>query len=90
MKSYRHCSEESLSWTELDEKEIICLNLNTGNYSGMKGIARDIWDKLKDTKPEEQLVSEIIKIYDVDGERAKRDVHFFLNDLLKAGLIEEV
>lgn len=48
----------------------------------------DIWKALEQDMNEEQIVSNIIKEYEVDEETAKNDVKEYIQQLLHKGIIE--
>ena len=48
-----------------------------------------IWNQLERDTTEEEIVSELIKVYDVDESRAKNDVHNVLEVLKNAKILTE-
>ena len=48
-----------------------------------------IWNQLENDTTEENVVSELIKIYDVDEARARDDVRNIITVLKNAGIVEE-
>ena len=48
-----------------------------------------IWKQLDTDTTEEAIVSELIKVYEVDEERAKSDVHRVIEVLKNAGIVTE-
>lgn len=85
----RYRRAEAVSFTELDG-ETICLNLEAGQYVGMKEVAQTIWERLADPSGLDDLVQRVTAEYDVDRDTAATDVRSFLADLMEAGLVEAV
>ncbi len=46
-----------------------------------------IWKQLENDTTEENIVSNLIKVYDVDEDRAKNDVHKIIEVLKNAGIV---
>ena len=62
------------------------------DFSGMiklNDTGKDIWQALIDGKSEEEIVSFIVKEYDVTDEKAKAGVRKFLDKMKDKGFIEE-
>jgi len=89
MDATRYRRAEAVSFTELDG-EIICLNLEAGQYVGMKDVGQSIWERLDEPRPLDDLVQHVTAQYDVERDAAVSDVRAFLADLVEAGLVEAV
>ena len=48
-----------------------------------------IWDLLDSDITEEEIVTELMKVYDVDQDRAQADVHALLETLKNVGIVTE-
>lgn len=85
--------------TEVDEKELLTKAENGEDISDcpvvtlviadmihqLNYVAGKIWMLADGTIGEDEIVSEILKGFDVDEETLKKDVKFFLNQLLEKG-----
>lgn len=59
-------------------------------FAGMvklSGAGEFIWKMLEKDTSEDAVVSELVKCFDVDEERAAKDVRLFTEKLSKAGLL---
>lgn len=98
MKKIRRNPE--IVWrTEVDEKELLARAENGEDISEcpvitlviadmihqLNYVAGKIWMLADGTVGENEISSEILKNFDVDEEILKKDVEFFLNQLLKNG-----
>ena len=55
----------------------------------LDGCAYDIWKMIKGEKTEQEIVSAIIDLYQVDDENAVReDIEGFLQQLVEVGIVE--
>jgi Coenzyme PQQ synthesis protein D (PqqD) len=54
----------------------------------LNSVAAYVWDHLDGQKDSEKLLAELMDHFDVGREEAERDIHEFVEELLKAGLIE--
>ncbi len=88
MSCYRH--RESAAWTEISEDEVVCLEVETGSYYGLRGIAKVIWEELQETRSDSELVAAIVEQYEVQETAAASDIRVFLDQLIQAGLVELV
>ena len=48
-----------------------------------------IWNQLNTDTTEEKISEEIMKVYDVPEDRARADVHSFLEILINAGIVTD-
>ena len=67
--------------------EYVLLDQQQGTYFGVQGVGFDIWKCLKEPKTEEQIVDELLSIYEVEKNQLIHDTHQFLEQLLKDQLI---
>ncbi len=55
-----------------------------------EGPSFEIWTRIDGTRTEEQIVDELVELYDAPREQIAVDVHSFLAQLLELHLIEDV
>lgn len=87
METTRYRRADGLSFTELDG-ELVCLNLETGEYSGLRDVGQTIWEQLEQPRGVDELVQHVVAEYDVEDDRAVADVEAFLSQLREAGFVE--
>lgn len=73
--------------TDMEEGEVVCLDVVSGNYYGINDVAKDIWDLLTDIHSENEIVNELIQNYDVDKDTLRDDVRTYLEELKASNLI---
>lgn len=72
--------------TSVDGEEVI-LHPETGTYHGLNEVGTEIWDRIQEPTPVDDLATAIATEYDAADERVRTDVESFLADLLAADLI---
>ena len=65
-------------------EELDCNHLMTLNQTGM-----DLWEMLQNDCSLEDLVQQMLSIYDVDEETLRKDILLFLCKIREAGLLDE-
>ena len=78
---------DNLEWREV-EGEVIVLDLEGSVYMSLNGSGAVCWRALADGATRDQVVERVTESFDVDGERAERDVDAFLAELTSRGLLE--
>ncbi|RLM42206.1 PqqD family protein [Haloarcula sp. Atlit-47R] len=68
--------------------EIVLLNNETGQYQGLTGVGPDIWDRVQEPTEPADIVSALVREYDIDRDRAVNDVERFLETLAAEQLIK--
>ena len=58
------------------------------NMITINEIGKDIFDFLKEEHSEDEVVSYILSNYEVTEEKAKEDVHEFIEKLIQKGIVE--
>ena len=58
------------------------------NMITINEIGKDIFDFLKEEHSEDEVVSYILSNYDVTEEKAREDVHEFIEKLIQKGIVE--
>ncbi|WP_413307762.1 lasso peptide biosynthesis PqqD family chaperone [Bacillus sp. 1P10SD] len=71
-------------------EEKVMLSITNGKYYNLGELGGDIWDLLSNPKPLNQLVMELVKVYDVEQNQCEEQVKLFLEQLLEEGLIKLV
>jgi hypothetical protein len=73
---------------EVIEGEAVIINLATGVYYSLDGVAGTIWRLVSDRLDVASIVNRLVASYEVDMADAERDVRNVLRQLLDEGLIE--
>lgn len=79
---------DALTWRLLDD-EIVALDLRRGTYLGVNPTGATIWPALVAGATHDELLSLIVDSFDVDRERARRDIDALVADLQARGLLED-
>ena len=58
------------------------------NMITINDIGKDIFDFLKEEHSEDEVVSYILSNYEVTEEKAREDVHEFIEKLIQKGIVE--
>ena len=72
---------EHVVFTEFDEGEGILVDLNTKKYFQLNETAVIVWRGLEKDKPLDEIVSEIVKAYEISVEHATESVRKLLDNL---------
>ena len=72
--------------TELDD-ETVLMSIDAGAYFGMAGPARSIWAKLETPVTFSTLVEMLVKEYQISPETCAADLHGFLGEMEREGLL---
>ena len=72
---------EHVVFTEFDEGEGILVDLNTKKYFQLNETAVIVWRGLEKNKPLDEIVSEIVKTYEISVEHATESVRKLLDNL---------
>ena len=67
--------------------ETVLLDLASGIYFGVDGVAKCIWESISEGHSLGQAAAVVMSEYEVDEEQAQADVLEFANDLLERGLL---
>lgn len=82
----RYQRSPAVTFTVLGE-ETLCLNLDTGQYTGLKDVAQTVWTQLELPCTLDELLRVVVSEYDVERERARTDLEAFLPEMLEADLV---
>ncbi len=86
-KQPRYKRSPAITATLLDD-EIICMNLDTGLYVGLKNVGQVVWDQLEVPCTFADLLHVVMNEYDVDEHQARADLEAFMAEMLEAGLVQ--
>jgi len=79
--------ESWMTHERLDD-QVIMINLETGAYYALEAAAADCWSALAAGAGFRDIVSDVVRRYDVDRERAEKDVEIFLDSMVNEGLVQ--
>lgn len=75
-----------LNVTDLSGEKVM-VDFESGKYYLIKGVGNDIWDMIQQEMTAGEMVTHLLKEYDVDEEVCKDSVVGFLQNLRNSGLI---
>lgn len=75
----------SLVANEIDGETVV-LNLGTGRYHGLNPVAASVWSWIQEPRTLGELTSLVVSEFEVDEERAGRDLEALLEDLVERNL----
>ena len=67
--------------------ETVLLDLASGVYFGVDGVAKRIWESIADGRNLGEAAAVIVSEYDVDEAQAQADVLEFASELVERGLL---
>lgn len=67
--------------------EAVILSVTSGEYFTLDPVGADLWEQLATPRSFEELVRHLLDTYDVEAERAERDLAKLLRDLLETELL---
>jgi len=67
--------------------EVVILNEEQGGYFGLSGVGARVWKLIQRPQTIEKIVNTLIREYDVDRQRCRRDVEELLEDMASSGLV---
>jgi hypothetical protein len=79
--------EPWITHEHLDD-QVIMINLETGAYFALEATAADCWSALVGGAAFDDIVSYVVRRYDVDESSAARDVDVFIDALTAEGLVQ--
>jgi hypothetical protein len=79
--------EPWITHERLDD-QVIMINLETGAYFALEVAAADCWVALASGGGFDDIVSDVVRRYDVDRARAEGDVEAFLDSMVSEGLLK--
>ena len=82
-----HLSIPPQVMSRLVGEETVLLDLASGNYFGLDGVGKRIWESIADGCSVGEIARLIVVEYDVDEAQAQADVIQFTGELLDRGLL---
>jgi hypothetical protein len=70
------------------EGEAVLVDLRSGTYLGLDGVATFIWHQIGKELPLRTVLEEVLANYDVDYETARRDLLRLAGELLELRLVD--
>jgi hypothetical protein len=67
--------------------ETVVLNLETGIYFDLDGVATDAWQAIQRTRSLQAVYDELLVSYDVDPEQLSADLLRLVNEMHSKGLV---
>ena len=84
----RLAKNEKIPW-RLIEEEAILIDLEEGEVLRLSPVGAEIWNAIDGTRTVTEIVAHICRTFDVSQRTARRDVHRFLERLLRYQLVEQ-
>jgi hypothetical protein len=81
--------EPAVAWRLVGE-EVVAIDLGSSTYLGVNRTGAVVWPRLAEGATSEELVTLVTDHFDVDRDRAARDLEEFLTGLERRGLVERV
>ena len=69
--------------------ETVLLDLKSGEYFGLDGVSKSIWDAISEGKTLAETTDDVVSEYEVDEARAQSDVLEFASTLVEKGLLSD-
>ena len=69
------------------EGETVMMSIAKGKYYGLREVANEIWNGLREPTPVRDLCSGLQAAFDVTPDQCEREVLQFLNELHDEGLV---
>ena len=70
--------------------EMVLINTKAGEVITLNETGADIWERIDGKKNVGEILDELAQLYDVERNELERDVKNFIEDLLDAGILEEI
>ena len=77
---------DEILWRLVEDKVVI-LDMDEAIAIMLNDVGSHIWTALQTQKTKEELINQVIEAFDADKETVRKDVHSFLNDMIKRDLI---
>lgn len=69
-------------------EELVLLNLDSEQYFGLDDVGTSIWHFLQETGSIEAACERLLKVYRVEPEKLREDLHNLVEHLAKYGLVQ--
>jgi hypothetical protein len=80
--------KQGISWRELDG-QIVVLDLESSKYVTVNGAGAVIWERLIPGATLDEIVNELVEVFDIDVETARSDSEAFLDELRTRRMLYE-
>ena len=67
--------------------EAVLLDLSTNQYFGLNEVGTEIWNRIGEGKSLEEIISDLVGIFEVKREECEEDVLALARELVRNGLI---
>jgi len=84
----RLVKSETVPWRLIEEQAVL-LDLDRGAVVRLNPVGAEIWDAIDGTRTVAEIVAHICRTFEVGRRTARRDVHRFLERLLRDELVEQ-
>lgn len=78
--------KKKLNVTDLAGEKVM-IDFDSGKYFMIKGAGNDIWDMIQKDITVEEIIQNLLAIYDVSAEECEKSVFSFLNQMKKLNFI---
>ena len=68
-------------------QELVLMDTKTGDYLGINAVGTHIWNLLAGSKSVQELVTDLISLYEVTEAQCQAEVENFLSDLEKRKMV---
>ncbi|MDT3322214.1 PqqD family peptide modification chaperone [Shewanella sp. SP1S2-4] len=82
-----YSQESSLNSAPMGE-ELVMMDMSQGQYFGLNSIASQIWSLLTEPKSIDDLVVELMSLFNVTEEECRADTALFLHQLVDKQLVK--
>lgn len=72
---------------KLIEDKVVLLDMDEARAITLNDVGSHIWTALENQKTKDELVQDVTLTFDIDEKTAKKDVYYFLDDMIKRDLI---
>jgi len=74
--------------TDMDG-DLVMMNIERGEYVGLKGIGPRLWALLEQPGSVDDLVAVVTREYEIDDATCRRDIQGFLDQMIAKGMVLE-
>lgn len=82
----KYIQNKDIIAAEIDD-EIVMLDIEQGKYFALNPVAKDIWELLANEQNMDELINQLVLIYDIDFETCRIDTQEHLTELIKLNII---
>lgn len=79
---------QDVAWREIGD-ELVVLHMGTATYLTINGSGRTLWNRMAEGANRQELIDALMSTYEIDDERAGRDVDVFIGSLADNGLLDQ-